>query len=654
MSSTNFINECKKRANANRLGKIIVKESNNTITQSNYLQNFSIDSGCYIDGNIIGSIYIKKFTGNFISLPSNINLIDNTINVYSGVKYDDLTEEYINLGNYVIERPKNEETTKNTQIIAYDNLISSIDKEYISNIDYTQGNITVKELYIDVCNQLGLIPKTTSFINSDIPISNNPFTNKEKNRIVLQSIAKISCSFVIIDNETNEIDLSWLSNNSEPDYIFEKNDYAILEGTKIQYGPINSVTIKNSQIDDENINKKNEEDIEKNGEHSIIISEDYILYNSELRQRAITQIFNRLNGLKYVDSKLITYYGKPFLKIGSKIRIILDENNYIDTYVLNHNFSYDGTFTSTIDSPALTKQEIKTKQNISLGQALKNTQIIVDKQNQMIISTTKKTETIKDELNNNYYDKTTISELLQNAETGITNTFSEAGGNNVFRNTGLWFEENGVYEYWNGTVKKSRNDNSANHNSMLLQKGSLIQEQDVSNGNYSISFYYKKLIELSNASVIINDIEYQLDSLILKQFYTGEKNNETNEYITQPIAVSTNHLKIEFKCDTDNAVEIYDLMANKGTVKLAYSQNANETTTDTVNISKGITITSTNYDVIFKANANGIKILTLTGNVVAYFTDKGLSTNEIIVEKEAQIVKTLWQEVEEQTWITRI
>ena len=185
---------------------------------------------------------------------------------------------------------------------------------------------------------------------------------------------------------------------------------------------------------------------------------------------------------------------------------------------------------------------------------------------------------------------------------------------------------------------------------MLLQNGSLIQEQEVSNGNYSISFYYQKLNELANASVVINDVEYPLDSLSIKQFYTGEKDNETNEYITQPIVVNTGHLKIEFKCDTNNAVEIYDLMANKGTVKLAYSQNENETTTDTVNISKGITITSSNIDVIFKANADGIRIYTMSGTLKTYFTDKGLTTKEAIIEDEAQIVGILRQKVGDQIW----
>lgn len=215
-------------------------------------------------------------------------------------------------------------------------------------------------------------------------------------------------------------------------------------------------------------------------------------------------------------------------------------------------------------------------------------------------------------------------------------------------------KENDGYEFWNGNVIKNTNDNSASFSSMLLQKGTLSQEQDVTNGNYSVSFYYQKLNEFANASVVINDKEYPLDSTEIKQFYTGEQDPETGEYVVQPVEVTSKHIKIEFKCDIPNGVEVWDLMCNKGTVKLAWSQNQNEVTTDTVNISKGITITSTNIEAIFKANANGIRILTLQGVTVAYFTDKGLSTKELIVENKAQICGTLVQEVDSQTWFTRM
>lgn len=887
----------------------------NEISNSDYLQSFEIDSGCYVDGNIIGSVYAKCLKANFIDDQN--NLTDKSIQAQIGIKYADLSNEYINMGKYTVERPNNEITANMSQITAYDDLYTNLDKKYVCNIDYSDGDKTVSDLYADVCKQLGLTPVTTTFTNSTIPIADNPFTNGEKNRTVLQTVAKISCSFIDIDDDTNKIDLCWLSDSDEPDYVFNLSDYSNVEGGKIVCGPINCLIIKNSQIDDENVTIKDDESIATNGEHSITISEDYILYNAELRQQAINAIWNKVKGMKYVDCKLTTYYGKPFLKLGKYIRVYLSETEYFDTYVLKHNFTFDGTFTSVIESPAPTEQEIKTKQDISLGEALRNTQIEVNKQKGEIRSITTKQENIQSDITNNYYNKTSMDELLQTAESGITNTFSEAGGNNIFRNTGLWFksdtaniqnlynesfiyctynldavnkslanvypsstsvtsyirseelmeinsayeysldvpeltykhgdttlsyktslleltsnrefqledgeilkhelsagsstikfknntvyvmlllenqnfsrnillgddlngktiysslpdnfyetlneqavttsmfvktstsnaigvhtqlskglfnvgcntisnfeqsimpminfyvkndittvneksltmsdtfgtvteiDENNLaypylkigidtnleiadakttlkelsiqiktsdnlYEFWEGEIVRNSNDEAANNNSMLLLNGEVYQEQEVPNGNYAVSFMYQKLNELANASVLINDKEYQLDSTELKQFYTGEQDNETKEYITQPVEVTTNHIRITFKCDVDNAVEIYDLMCNKGIVKLAYSQNENETTTETVNISKGITITSTNMETIFKANANGIKILTLQNATIAYFTDKGLSTKELIVEDEAQICRTLIQNVGDQTWFTRM
>lgn len=382
MISTNFINECKNRANANRLGQIVVDGIDTPISQSDNLQSFEIDSGCYVDGNIIGSVYSKCLKAKFVAIQSNLN--DKSIYAKIGVKYADLSNEYINTGKYRVERPNNEITANMSQITAYSDLYTNLDSKYVCNINYSTGDKTLSDLYADVCTNLGLTPKSLEFINSTIPIVANPFTNGEKNRTVLQTIAKISCSFVDIDNDTNEIDLCWLSQNEEPDYIFYKSDYSSVEGGEVICGPINCLIIKNSQIDDENVTIKDEESIKLNGEHSITISDDYILHNAELRQQAIDSIWNRVKGMKYVDCKLTTYYGKPFLKLGNKIRIYISDTEYFDTYVLKHNFTYDGTFSSVIQSPALTEQEIKNKQDISLAEALANVQIDVNKQGKQI------------------------------------------------------------------------------------------------------------------------------------------------------------------------------------------------------------------------------------------------------------------------------
>lgn len=413
MANTNFINECKNRANANRLGQIIVDGIDTPITNSDNLQSFEIDSGCYVDSNIIGSVYAKCLKANFIAEQNNLS--DKSVYAKIGVKYADLSNEYINMGKYKVEHPNNEITANMSQITAYSDLYTNLDSKYVCNIDYSTGDTTLSDLYVDVCTNLGLTPKSLEFTNSTIPIADNPFTNGEKNRTVLQTIAKISCSFIDIDNDTNEIDLCWLSDSQTPDYTFYKKDYVSVEGGQVVCGPINCLIIKNSKIDDENVTIKDDESIAENGEHSIIISEDYILHNAELRQQAITSIWNRVKGMKYVDCKLTTYYGKPFLKLGDRIRIYTSSTKYFDTYVLKHNFTYDGTFASIIESPALTEQEIKTKQDISLGEALRNAQIDINKQKGIITSVVNSTETISKGLN----------DTNQKLEDGLSNVNSD-------------------------------------------------------------------------------------------------------------------------------------------------------------------------------------------------------------------------------------
>lgn len=372
------------------------------ITNSNKLQSIDIDSGCYVDGNIIGSVYAKCLNANFVG---NINdLAEKNMCAKIGVKYADLSTEYINMGKYTIERPNNEITAQYSQIKAYSRLYSNLDKPYICNIDYLSGNKTLKDLYIDVCNQLGLTPKTTDILNGNIPITDNPFTNNEKNRIVLQTICKISCSFADIDDDTNEIELNWLSTSETPDYTFMKNDYVSVDGGEIVCGPINTLIIKSSQVDDENLTKHDLESIAENGEHSITISDDYILYNDSLREQAINNIWNRVNGLKYVDCKLTTYYGKPFLKLGNKIRIYTSDTDYFDTYVLKHKFTYDGAFTSIIESPALTKQEVKHKQDTSIAQSLAYAQININKQEGKIEEVVGEVNSVSVKENNNYQE----------------------------------------------------------------------------------------------------------------------------------------------------------------------------------------------------------------------------------------------------------
>ena len=187
-------------------------------------------------------------------------------------------------------------------------------------------------------------------------------------------------------------------------------------------------------------------------------------------------------------------------------------------------------------------------------------------------------------------------------------------------------------------------------NALLLQNTTVSQEQIVPNGNVTVSFKYKKLIELAEVSVIINGREYELTATTDTEFVTGVNNIDA-------LIVSSQSIEVEFVSDTNDACEIYDLMVNAGSVKLAYSQNMNETTTDTVNISKGITITSSDTNTLFKADSVGIRIFdrnSSSSDPTTKFLDTGLLTERAEIKDTSKIVGLLFKEVNGQTWISKL
>lgn len=913
---------------------------------------FMLQDKCSVDGKLIGNVIAKNFECQIYS-GKTYNLVDKRVRVHTGLRFDDGTEEYVPWGDFIVDTYENVESSNYVSIKAMDYMVK-FNPAYIDNSHYP---CYLKDWVVNFANYFDVELGDLSYeLTADTEINTEkiyytkngddyePVDNPEKENIstyyevdlgsvsnqnfeiietpeianktgreILKSIAEMFGSFATIGRD-NKLYFK-LKEKTGVKIPKSPTLHSLTKNEK--YGEINVVVLKLGQAEGENVTKRDEASIAKHGENIIQIEDNVFLNSQAKREMAINELFDRLKGFSYVDFSA-EWNNFMYLDSGDAIECQnKDDDTYFETMLLNQTLYIPNTTKSTISAPSESKAEEKYQFTEEQKQINLYTEFRVNKVEGAITATTKKTQDISDDLNNNYYSKTNINQLLQTAESGITNTFSEAGGNNIFRNTGLWFKadtanirnlyngsfiyctynsdavnksltnvypsstsvtsyirseelmeinsayeysldvpeltykhgdttlsyktslleltsnrefqlENGkilkhelsagsstikfkkntayvmlllenqnfsrnilvgdnlngktiysslpdnfyetlneqavttsmfvktstsnaigvhtqlskglfnvgcntisnfeqsimptinfyvkndiktvnekslkmsdtfgtvteidknnlaypylkigintnleiadakatlkelsiqiktsdnLYEFWEGEIVRNSNDEAANNNSMLLLNGEVYQEQEVPNGNYAISFMYQKLNELANASVLINDKEYQLDSTELKQFYTGEQDNETKEYITQPVEVTTNHIRITFKCDVDNAVEIYDLMCNKGIVKLAYSQNENETTTETVNISKGITITSTNMETIFKANANGIRILTLQNATIAYFTDKGLSTKEIIVEDEAQICRTLIQNVGDQTWFTRM
>lgn len=209
-----------------------------------------------------------------------------------------------------------------------------------------------------------------------------------------------------------------------------------------------------------------------------------------------------------------------------------------------------------------------------------------------------------------------INELRETVD-GITNKITENGGNNLF-----YYSK----EFWTGEIDENTQqevlnieeytdtefkNNTVSGRGYIVGEGSSSQNVEVQNGTYTVSFKYKKIgSALSNASVKINGEEYSL-----------EETDWTN--FSQTIEVTTNHIEVEFIADTDNTLYVADLLGNLGTEADVWTQNPNETRTDTVTIGKGIQVDSSEKNTYTRIDADGNRTYNkTTGERVAEMTDK--------------------------------
>ena len=583
---------------------------------------------CYENGNFIGSFIFKTIT---FEVDNQYDFKNKEFVYHKVVNGEDVV-----LGTFITTEVEDSDTNQIMKVIGMDYGLKT-QVEYSSALDYSSGEITLMDVWNECCSMSGLTSGINSFTNSDFIVDSDQFTGTGATiRDVFKAIALSSSDFVKVMND----DKIYLVFNEITNDIID--DYTELEDKRDTH-PITCVRLGMSNIQGENVDLKDDELVEEYGENWLIINDNPFAYSLAKRQELITDILDKVKGFGYSSFMTKTSF-KPYLTCGDVVQFRNRSGELVNTIILRYEQNYDEITLSAPSEISATVNWIRPSSAIDI---VKRTEVIVDRDKVRIDSLTAQTQTIQDNLNNNYYTIDQANVLVQTAQAGLTNTFSEAGGNNIFRNTGLWFENSGEdaqtnpYEFWEGVVVRTSEDKASNGNGMLLQNTTLSQEQIVPNGTYTVSFKYKVLIPTTVASVEINDVSYSLEA------------SEDTEFI-QVIETTSQHIKLEFICETNGGCEIYDLMVNAGGVKLAYSQNQNETTTDTVNISKGITITSSDTDTTFKANADGIRTLDNSGNELAVFTDRGMKTKEMIVENQATICNTLIQDISGQTWFTRL
>lgn len=237
----------------------------------------------------------------------------------------------------------------------------------------------------------------------------------------------------------------------------------------------------------------------------------------------------------------------------------------------------------------------------------------------------------------------TVESNINNIELttkGLTQSLQSQGGTNLLRNSSGSFGT----EFWRGSptayTSTEIKQNFFAKSCFYIQKGTIGQNISVPNGKYYVGFKYKKNISLANCKVIINDTEVELSS---QEYTTSDNYIDVTDYT----------IKFEVYSDTDNSCYIGDIIIVAGE-KQQWSPNSNEIYTNTVTIGEGIQVNSNSANTYSRMDADGNRVFNkATNEVVTENTDKGVVTTNIVAD-QGQISKILINEIDDQTWLTRI
>lgn len=355
-------------------------ESENEVLTEYDIVNTTYEDYRYVDTATlcIGQFVARTISGELMNPNNSIIMENKEIKVELGVKTESGTN-YYSLGNFLITKPSDDAVKDKTSFEAMD-----YTKKFNKEFDATGLTFpcTALQLAQFCCQKCGVELGSTSFTNSSFVIDSNQYETGDTFRKVMQDIGKLAYSWVRIgwDNKCY-IDFSFSSTVADTNKIGTSNYYDLTVQSE-KFGPVNRVVIGMSDIEGENVVLEDSTGIAQNGVCELQIMDNNLTYTPELRQQAIASA-NKLFGLSFVPIEINTT-GHPWLLGNETVEIEKLDGTKIKTIPFDRTIEYAGHIKTKLVSKADTKTETEYKNPGTLETAIKQTRIIVNKQEQEI------------------------------------------------------------------------------------------------------------------------------------------------------------------------------------------------------------------------------------------------------------------------------
>lgn len=385
-------NEVKKAFLTNITKAYIIRGSDNLkISQDNYLKDLKLEELRFIpDNGFLGGTVARRITIDFNNVNNQFDIQDEDLQLFIGVEYNDV-DYYVEMGNFIVQKPETENTTDNTSFEALD-YMCKFNQTYVDEMQYP---CKLVELAENVCKQAGVELGNKDFRNANFTVTDNQFVSGETLRTVIGAIALSAFSWARIKQD-NKLYIDFQKKET-PEEEIDYDSFFNLNFASKEYGPINKIILRNSQVEGENVAIQDDTSIEKNGLHELVIADNPFAYTQEKRTQLI-EAGRELFGLRYMPVNSVNTVGYVYLNSNAFISLKDMQGNKINTYVFNHTIDYDGTILDEIACPALTETETKYTYTPEVLQKLQKTEFILNKEEQRITQIIEKQDEFDDTL----------------------------------------------------------------------------------------------------------------------------------------------------------------------------------------------------------------------------------------------------------------
>lgn len=306
------------------------------------------------------------------------------IKVKAGIYVDD-SFEYVALGEYKTHEAKRNEDTDSYQIESYDKVEESM-IDYDLSVEYP---ISVRDMFLKIFERLNwdtsYIP--TGFVNSDKLINQDVWSNINYTfRDCLDELCTISCQW-LVEKDGNVI----LTQPNLNDQILDEeyfSDSNVEIGHLVSYNAL----IFSRVGEADNIDRKDEESIEKNGLRAFKVVENQILSTDD-RSNFIDEMWNYIKNFKYYSFDCESN-GIMFLEPLDKIQIKLSDITY-DVIILKDVLDITSDINELISAEASEESESNIKYSTDTDKKSNMASMHVDKQNKKIEALAKDVSDVK-------------------------------------------------------------------------------------------------------------------------------------------------------------------------------------------------------------------------------------------------------------------